>query len=209
LLRSSCSFCYLGCIFLFSGIYFWTKKTVPARIPEDFFFSCVIQRNFSQERGFGGGLRNSCFLPLSQDFLAGIPAGQEFLHLQQIPLDSSRFLFPPNAVWLWPATKVGFLLSKYQLKYNFYLAAPPQHGWTMASTAPALAPLLPSRRSCCHSIAANTNVPDDDDVHDDGVGMVVVVVAESGTIAFVPVDGCPPCLVDNHYPVAVPLPSLI
>jgi hypothetical protein len=33
-----------------------------------------------------------------------------------IPPDSSGFLFPPSAVWLWPATKVGFLLSKYQLK---------------------------------------------------------------------------------------------
>jgi hypothetical protein len=31
---------HLGCIFLFSGIYFWTKKTVPARIPEDLFSLC-------------------------------------------------------------------------------------------------------------------------------------------------------------------------
>jgi hypothetical protein len=31
----------------------------------------------------------------------------------RIPSDSSGFLFPPNTVWLWPATKVGFLLSKY------------------------------------------------------------------------------------------------
>jgi hypothetical protein len=71
----------------------------------------------------------------SQEFLifaavtgifAEIPAGQEFLYLPRIlpyssiflhiPPDSARFLFPPNAVWLWPATKVGFLLSKYQLK---------------------------------------------------------------------------------------------
>jgi hypothetical protein len=88
-------------------------KNSKKRIPEDFFFSCVFRRNFSQERGFGGGLRNSCFLPLSQEFFTGIPAGQEFLHLQQIPPDSSRFLFPPNAVLLWPATKVGLLLSKY------------------------------------------------------------------------------------------------
>ncbi len=34
----------------------------------------------------------------------------------QIPPDSAGFLFPPNAVLLWPATKVGFLLSKYRLK---------------------------------------------------------------------------------------------
>jgi hypothetical protein len=77
------------------------------------------------------------------------------------------------------------------------------------STAPVLAPLLPSRRSRCHSIAAKTKAPDDDDVRDDGVGMVVVVVAASGTITFVPVDHCPPHLIDDHYPVAVPPPSLI
>jgi hypothetical protein len=52
-------------------------------------------------------------------------------------------------------------------------------------------------------------VPDDDDVRDDRVGMVVVVIAASGTITFVPVDCCPPCLVDDRYPVAVPPPSLI
>jgi hypothetical protein len=68
---------------------------VKKRIPEDFFFSCVYRRNFSQERGFGGGLRNSCFLLLSQDFFAGIPVGQEFLHLQWIPPDSSGFLGIP------------------------------------------------------------------------------------------------------------------
>jgi hypothetical protein len=34
--------------------------------------------------------------------------------------------------------------------------------------------------------------------------MVVVVVAASGTIAFIPVDRCPPRLVDDHYPAAVP-----
>jgi hypothetical protein len=68
-----------------------TKKTVPARIPEDFFFSCVFRRNFSQERGFGGGHKNSCFLPLSQDFFEEIPLGLEFLYLLQIPPDSSGF----------------------------------------------------------------------------------------------------------------------
>ncbi len=79
----------------------------------------------------------------------------------------------------------------------------------MASTAAVLAPSLPSRRSHCHSIAVKTKVPDDDDVRDDGVGMVVVVVAASGTIAFVPVDRCPPRLVNDRYPVAVPLPLSI
>ncbi len=79
----------------------------------------------------------------------------------------------------------------------------------MASTAPVLAPLLPSRRSCRHSIAAKTKASNDDNVRDDRVGMVVIVVAASGTIAFVPVDHCPPRLVDDRYPVAVPPPLLI
>jgi hypothetical protein len=79
----------------------------------------------------------------------------------------------------------------------------------MASTAPVLAPLLPSRRSRRHSNAAKTKVPDDDDVRNDGVGMDVVVVAASGTIVFVPVDCCPPRLVDDRYPVTVSLPSSI
>jgi hypothetical protein len=39
--------------------------------------------------------------------------------------------------------------------------------------------------------------------------MVVVVIAASGTIAFVPVDRCPPRLVDNRYPVVVSPPSSI
>jgi hypothetical protein len=79
----------------------------------------------------------------------------------------------------------------------------------MASTTPVLAPLLPSRCSRHHSIAAKTKAPDDDDVHDNRVEMVVVVVAASGTIAFVPVDRCPPHLVDDCYPVAVPPPLSI
>ncbi len=79
----------------------------------------------------------------------------------------------------------------------------------MASTAPVLAPSLPSRHSRRHSIAVKTKPPDDDDICDNGVGMVVVVVAASGTITFVPVDRCPPHLVNDRYPIAVPLPSSI
>jgi hypothetical protein len=79
----------------------------------------------------------------------------------------------------------------------------------MASTAPVLAPLLPSCRSRRHSIAAKMKAPDDGNIRDDGVGMVVVIVAASGTIAFVPIDRCPPRLVDNRYPVAIPPPSSI
>jgi hypothetical protein len=79
----------------------------------------------------------------------------------------------------------------------------------MASTAPVLAPSLLSRRSRRHSIAAKTKVPDDDDVRDDGVGMAVVIIAASGTIAFIPVDRCTPHLVEDRYPVAVPPPLSI
>jgi hypothetical protein len=78
----------------------------------------------------------------------------------------------------------------------------------MTSTAPVLAPSLPSRRSHRHSIAAKTKAPDDDCIGNDGVGMVVVVVAASGTIAFVPVNRRPPRLVDDQplprcHPIAV------
>jgi hypothetical protein len=79
----------------------------------------------------------------------------------------------------------------------------------MASTAPVLAPSLPSRCSQHHSIAAKTKAPDDDDIRDNRVGMVIVVVAASGTIAFVPVNRCPPCLVNHLYPVDISPPSLI
>jgi hypothetical protein len=93
-----------------------TKKTfLPGFLRISFFFLCFPEDFFSQESDFGGGLRNSYFSPLSQDFLP------EFLRdrnsciyngfLRILP-DSSGFLFPPNAVLLWPATKVGFLLSK-------------------------------------------------------------------------------------------------
>ncbi len=107
----------LGCLFLFDRNLFWGLKNKKNRIPEDFFFSCVFRRNFSPERGFGGGRRNYCFLPLSQKisqeflwdrnsciysgFLRIPPDSSGFL---MIPPDSSGFLFPPNAVLLWPAT---------------------------------------------------------------------------------------------------------
>jgi hypothetical protein len=79
----------------------------------------------------------------------------------------------------------------------------------MASTTPVFAPSLLSRRSRRHSIAAKTKAPDDDDICGNGVGMVFVVVAARGTIAFIPVDRRPPRLVDDRYLVAVPPPSLI
>jgi hypothetical protein len=85
----------LGCLFLFDRNLFLGLKNSKKRIPEDFFFFLCFRRNFSQEHGFGGGLRSSCFSPLSQEFFPGITAGQEFLHLQRIPPDSSRFLRIP------------------------------------------------------------------------------------------------------------------
>ncbi len=73
-----------------------------------YFFPCVFRRNFSQERGFGGGRRNSRFCRFHRNF------SQEFLWdrnsciysgFLRISPDSSGFLFPPNAVWLRPADK--------------------------------------------------------------------------------------------------------
>ena len=49
----------------------------------------------------------------------------------------------------------------------------------------------------------------DDNVGNDGVGMVVVVVAESGTITFVPVAVLILTALLTRYPVSVPPPSSI
>jgi hypothetical protein len=97
-------------------------------------------------------------------------------------------------------------LTKIELLFSF--PSPPWLDYGIHS-APVLAPSLPSCRSRCHSIAAKTKAPDDDNIRDDRVGMVVAVVAVSGTITFVPVNRCPPCLVNDRYPIAIPLPLLI
>ncbi len=81
---------------VFRNLFFGSKKTFLPGFLRISLFSCVFRRNFSQERGFGGGRRNSCFLLLSQEFFAGIPVGQEFLYLLWIPPNSSGFLFPPK-----------------------------------------------------------------------------------------------------------------
>ena len=60
---------------------FFGQKNIPARIPEDFFFSCVFWRNFSQERGFGEVAGIPVFFPLSQEIFAGKPVGLEFVYL--------------------------------------------------------------------------------------------------------------------------------
>jgi hypothetical protein len=48
------------------------KKTVPARIPENFFFPCVFWRNLSQECVFGD--------------VAGIPVEWERMYTTGIPV---------------------------------------------------------------------------------------------------------------------------
>jgi hypothetical protein len=72
---------------VFRNLFLVSKK------PEDFFFSCVFQRNFSQERGFG----EVAGIPFFFDF-TGIfrrnSCGKEFLYFLRIPPDSSGFLFP-------------------------------------------------------------------------------------------------------------------
>jgi hypothetical protein len=106
-----------------TGIYFWSSKTEKNRIPEDFFFFLCFLEEFFTGAWFWRGQRNSCFLPLSQEFFAGIPVGQEFLYLLRIPPDSYGFLripVPAKAVLLWPATKVGSLLSKIWTKIDFF-----------------------------------------------------------------------------------------
>jgi len=54
---------------------FWVQKTVPDRIPEDFFFFRVFRKNFSQERGFGE-IAGIPFFSILQEFFAGIPVGR-------------------------------------------------------------------------------------------------------------------------------------
>jgi hypothetical protein len=107
------------------------------RIPEDFFY---FRRNFSQEPPFGGGRRNSCFLPISQEFFAGIPAGQEFLYLLRIPQESGgfwRISVHAKSCCLWPATKEGSLLSKIWTKIDFFNLSP--QDLTMVSLPPSSA----------------------------------------------------------------------
>ena len=51
--------------------------------------------------------------------------------------DSGGFLFPMKAVWLWPATKEGSLLSKIWTKIDLFNLSPKQD-LTMVSAAPVL-----------------------------------------------------------------------
>jgi hypothetical protein len=90
---------------VFRNLFFGSKNPFLTGFLRISFFSCVFRRNFSQERGFGEVAGIPFFFSISQEFFAGISVGQEFLYLPRNPPDSSGFLFPPKAVWLWPATK--------------------------------------------------------------------------------------------------------
>ena len=59
------------------------------------------------------------------------------MYLPRIPPDSGVFLFPPKAVWLRPATKEGYLLSKIWTKIDLF-NLPHKQDLTMVSAAPVL-----------------------------------------------------------------------
>ncbi len=80
----------------FQEFIFWTQKTVSARIPEDFFFSCIFRRNFSQERGFGEVAGIPVFTVFTGIFRRN-SCGTGFLYLLRNPPDSGGFLLPPKA----------------------------------------------------------------------------------------------------------------
>ena len=68
----------------------------------------------------------------------GIPVfTPESSGFRRIPEDSGGFLFPMKAVWLWPATKEGSLLSKIWTKIDLFNLSPKQD-LTMVSAAPVL-----------------------------------------------------------------------
>jgi hypothetical protein len=102
------------------------QKTVPDRIPEDFFFFLRFPEEFFTGMCFWRGHRNSCFFPILQEFFYS-----GFLR------NSGGFLFPPKAVWLRPATKEGSLLSKIWTKIDIFNLSPEQD-LTMVSAAPVL-----------------------------------------------------------------------
>jgi len=62
-------------------------RTVPERIPEDFFFILRFPEDFSQECVFGGVTGILFFSDFTGIFRRN-SCGQEFLHLLRIPEDS-------------------------------------------------------------------------------------------------------------------------
>jgi hypothetical protein len=72
-------------------------------------------------------LQEFLFFPLSQEFFAGIPVGQELLYLPRNPPDSGGFRripVPTKSYWLWPATKEGSLISKLWTKIDLFYLSP-------------------------------------------------------------------------------------
>jgi len=96
------------------------------------FFSCIFQRNFSEERGFGEVAGIPVFFRFYRNFSPGIPVGSNSCYsgFLRIPEDSGGFLFPPK-------TKEGSLLSKIWTKIDFFNLSPEQD-LTMVSAAPIL-----------------------------------------------------------------------
>ena len=114
----------LGCLFLFSGIYFMDRiPFLPGFLRISFFpaFSGgIFHRNVVLER-----LQEFLFyFPLLQEFSAGISEGQEFLYLPRNPPDSGEFLFPPKATGSGQQLKKALCSVKYELKQTFLTSLP-------------------------------------------------------------------------------------
>jgi hypothetical protein len=101
---------------VFRNLFFGPKKPfLPGFLRISFFpvFSGgIFHRNVVLEVVAGIPVFCHCHRIFLQEFLWD---RNSFIYSRflRLPPDSAGFLFPPNAVWLWPATKVGFLLSKY------------------------------------------------------------------------------------------------
>ncbi len=120
----------LGCLFLFDRNLFWGLKNRKKQDSWGFLFFPVFSGGFFHRNVVLEGVAGIpvfCHCPkiFLQEYLRDrnscIYSGFLWIPLDssgflRIPPDSSGFLFPPNAVLLWPATKVGFLLRKYQPK---------------------------------------------------------------------------------------------
>jgi hypothetical protein len=86
----------LGCIFLFSGIYFLDKKTHSCQDSWGFLFFPVFSEGiFHRNVVLEGVAGIPDFRRCHRNFFVGIPLGQEFLYLLWIPPDSSEFLRIP------------------------------------------------------------------------------------------------------------------
>ncbi len=110
----------LGCLFMFDRNLFLGLKNSKKKDSWGFLFFPVFSggffcRNVVLERVSGIPVLRRFHRNFLQEFLRDRNSCV-YNGFLRIPPDSSAFLFLPNAVWLWPATKVGFLLSKYRLK---------------------------------------------------------------------------------------------